>query len=153
VCLLQHLILSCAVHLLSYSADMTVAAARSTKVSQGNMLGGQIITNSLIDCNYVIIGAILLTDQLDTMVYPADDPALQLQLQALERYKNSLVDPYSQAAQDVSAAQVHLETLARHKFLLNKNIDSLPSYRDPPDHGETPCQRSRRIFGWSRCPK
>jgi len=42
----------------------------------------------------------------------ADDTALQMHLQALEKYKKSPVDLYSQAAQDVSAVQAHLETLA-----------------------------------------
>jgi hypothetical protein len=36
-----------------------------------------------------------------------DDPALQIHI--LIRYKKSLVNSYSYAAQDVSAAQAHLE--------------------------------------------
>jgi hypothetical protein len=86
------------------------------------------------------------------MTHPADDQILQMQLQALKSYKNSLVDPHSWAAQDVSAVQAHLQTLARHKYLLNKNIDELPSYHNPPDE-ETPGQRSRRLFWLEQMPQ
>jgi hypothetical protein len=88
-----------------------------------------------------------------TMTHPANDPTLQTHLQALEKYKKSLVDPYSQAAQDASALQTHLGTLARYKYMLSKNIDELPSYCNPPDDNETPSQRSRRLYWLEQIPQ
>ena len=38
------------------------------------------------------------------MTHPTDDQILQMQLQALESYKNSLVDLHSWAAQDVCSS-------------------------------------------------
>jgi hypothetical protein len=82
---------------------------------------------SVASSSYVITGAL-------TMATLPDDPVLQMHLQDLERYKKSLVDPYSQAAQDVCAAQAHLDTLTHYRYMLNRTIDILPSYCNPPDH-------------------
>ena len=65
----------------------------------------------------------------------------------IQPHKKSLVDPYSRAAQDVSAVQAHLETLARYKYMLNKNIVELPSYRDPPWRNTVPAKSPSSLVG------